>query len=102
MKMFKGKYKCFFFKLTHLANKSYAKCSPYKTCTRKELFHRKKKPLHSMNFQLHGESHSHVNYHSTISVCIIKAVVNKNHRFNFFSCTYATYLNFQKCQREYP
>lgn len=56
----------------------------------------KEKIVHSVNFHLHVESHSHVNHHSNILICIIIAVVNKNHRFNFFPVSFFQYLNFQK------
>lgn len=51
---------------------------------KKTSFQKEKKVVHSMDFHLHVESPSHVNYHSNTLICIIKAVVYKNHRFNFF------------------
>lgn len=50
---------------------------------KKTSFQKEKKVVHSMDFHLHVES-PHVNYHSNTLICIIKAVVYKNHRFNFF------------------
>lgn len=82
MKIFRGKsHQIFFFflkKLIHLANKSCAKYSPYKICARKNF---RGKNVHYVNFHFHLESHLHINYNSNILTCIIKVVVNKNHRF---------------------
>lgn len=67
MKIFKGRYSkgVFFKKLIHLANKSYAKHSPFKTILKQEtIFLKEKKTVHSTNFHFHLESHSHVKYNN--------------------------------------
>lgn len=57
-------------KQPHLANKSCAKCSPYKPCPRKLAFLKRKKTAPSVNFHFHLKSHSHVNYNSNILIYI--------------------------------
>lgn len=57
-------------KQPHLANKSCAKCSPYKPCPRKLPFLKRKKIAPSVNFHFHLKSHSEVNYNNNILICI--------------------------------